>query len=29
VVRGRDGKVLVEFADGYRVAAPRHAVRRR
>jgi hypothetical protein len=26
--RGRDGKVGVEFADGARVVAPRHAVRR-
>lgn len=27
-VRGRDGKLGVEFADGYRVVAMRRAVRR-
>lgn len=26
--RGRDGKVGVEFADGFRAVAPRHAIRR-
>ncbi|MFW6030984.1 MAG: hypothetical protein ACOC9T_00205 [Myxococcota bacterium] len=27
VARGRNGSVLVEFADGRRVVAPRYAVR--
>ena len=27
--RGRNGNILVEFADGYQVVTPRHAVRKR
>lgn len=29
LARGRNGNLLIEFEDGYRVVAPRHAIRRR
>jgi hypothetical protein len=28
ICQGRNGNVLVEFADGFRVVAPRYATRR-
>lgn len=28
VCQGRNGNALIEFEDGFRVVAPRHAVRR-
>lgn len=29
LARGRNGNLLIEFEDGHRVVAPRHAIRRR
>jgi len=28
ICQGRNGNVLIEFADGYRTVAPRYAIRK-